>query len=67
MKTGRIVKTSSDDFCKMVNVPDEIVTYFEQLSKKYRNCEFVVEINPVTWIKGTKADIEIEIYDDYRE
>lgn len=67
MKIGRIVKTSSDDFCKMVNVPDEIVTYFEQLSKKYRNCEFVVEIKPITWIKGTKADIEIEIYDDYRE
>lgn len=67
MKTGRIVKTSSDDFCKMTNVPDEVVTYFEQLSKEYRNCEFVVEINPITWVKGTKADIEIEIYDDYRE
>lgn len=67
MKKGRIVKTSRDDFCKMIDVPDEIVFYFEQLSKEYRHCEFVVEINPITWVKGTKADIEIEIYDDYRE
>lgn len=67
MKTGRIVKTSSDDFCKMINVPDEVMDFFDKLAKKYRHRAFVIEINPTTWIEETKADIEIEIYDDYRE
>lgn len=33
MKTGRLIKTSDDDFCKMVNVPDEVFAYFENYQK----------------------------------
>ena len=67
MKTGRIVKTSSDDFCKMINVPDEVVEFFDKLTTKYHHYKFVVKIDPDTYEAGTEADIEIEIYDDYRE
>lgn len=67
MKTGRLIRTSDDDFCKMVNVPDEVLAYFEKLSKKCKYKEFVIKIDPLTYIEGTEANIEIEIYDDYRE
>ena len=67
MKTGRLIKTSDDDFCKMVNVPDEVFAYFEKISKECDWYEFVIVVNPPTYTKGTEADIKIEIYDDYRE
>lgn len=67
MKTGRLIKTSDDDFCKMVNVPDEVFAYFEKLSKKYHCHDFVIEVDPPTYEEGTEASVEIEIYDDYRE
>ena len=67
MRTGRLIKTSDDDFCKMINVPDEVLTYFEKLSKECKWKGFVIYLNPPTYTEGTKADIEIEIYDDYRE
>ena len=67
MRTGRLIRTSDDDFCKMVNVPDEVLTYFEKLSKECKWREFVIYLNPPTYTEGTEANIEIEIYDDYRE
>ena len=67
MKKGRIVKTSSDYFCKIVNVPDEVITYFEQLAKKYNNNSFVIDIKPWFFEGEEKVDIEVEVYDDYRE
>jgi hypothetical protein len=67
MKTGRLIKTSDDDFYKMVNVPDEIFAYFEKLSKEYEWSQFVIYIGAIASTEGTKPDIEIEIYDDFRE
>jgi hypothetical protein len=67
MKTGRLIKTSSDDFCKMVNVPDEVFAYFEKLSKECEWNNFVIYIGEIACTKGIKPDIEIEIYDDFRE
>ena len=67
MKIGRLIKTSDDDFCKMVNVPDEVFAYFKKLSKECKWNGFVIHLNPPTYTEGTKADVEVEIYDDYRE
>jgi hypothetical protein len=67
MKTGRLIMTSDDDFCKMVNVPDEVLTYFEKLSKEYEWNEFVIYNGEIACTQGIKPDIEIEIYDDFRE
>jgi hypothetical protein len=67
MKTGRLIKTSDDDFCKMVNVPDEVFAYFEKLSKECEWNNFVIYIGEIACTKGIKPNIEIEIYDDFRE
>jgi hypothetical protein len=67
MKTGRLIRTSDDDFCKMVNVPDEVFAYFEKLSKECEWNNFVIYIGEIACTKGIKPNIEIEIYDDFRE
>ena len=67
MKTGRLMRTSDGDFCKIINVPDEVLAYFEKLSKECKWRGFVIHLNSPTPTKRTKVDIEIEIYDDYRE
>lgn len=67
MATGRIVKASNDKYCKMVNVPNEIVEFFNKLGDKYKRGEFIVDIEPDTYEEGTEASIEIMIYDDYVE
>jgi len=67
MATGRIVKASNHNYCKMVNVPNEIVEYFNKLGKKYHHYEFIVEIDPDTYEEGTEASIEFMVYDDYVE
>lgn len=64
MRTGRIVKASNTDYVKMVNVPDEVVNFFEELSKKYKEYSFIVETDPETYQKGTEASIEVMVYDD---
>jgi hypothetical protein len=51
----------------MVNVPDEICAYFEKLSKEYEWSQFVSYIGAIASTEATKPDIEIEIYDDFRE
>ena len=67
MKTGRVVKASDDKFVKMVNVPEEVVEFFEHLRSKYKNSNFIVDINPDTYEEGMEANIEIMVYDDYVE
>jgi hypothetical protein len=67
MKIGRVVKASDDKFVKMVNVPAEVVEFFERLQSKYKNSNFIVDINPDTYEEGTEANIEIMVYDDYVE
>ena len=67
MKTGRVVKASDDKFVKMVNVPEEVVEFFERLRSKYKNSNFIVDINPDTYEEGMEANIEIMVYDDYVE
>lgn len=67
MAIGRIVKASSDKYCKMVNVPDEIIKFFNKLGDKYKHGEFIIDIDPNTYEEGTEASIEIMVYDDYVE
>ena len=67
MKTGRIVKASNDNYVKMVNVPDEVVRFFKELTKKYKEHSFIVETDPETYQEGTEASIEVMVYDDYVE
>lgn len=67
MRTGRIVKASNTDYVKMVNVPDEVVNFFKELSKKYKEYSFIVETDPETYQEGTEASIEVMVYDDYVE
>ena len=67
MKTGRIVKASNDNYVKMVNVPDEVVHFFKELTKKYKEYSFIVETDPETYQEGTAASIEVMVYDDYVE
>ena len=67
MATGRIVKASNHNYCKMTNVPDEVVKFFNELSDKYEHNDFIVEIGPDTYKEGTEASIEFMIYDDYVE
>lgn len=51
----------------MVNVPDEVVNFFKELSKKYKEYSFIVETDPETYQEGTEASIEVMVYDDYIE
>lgn len=67
MRTGRVAKASDFNFNRMINVPDEVIIFFEQLRKKYKNDQFIVEVNPITYKEGTRASIEFMIYDDYVE
>ena len=67
MKIGRVVKASDDKFVKMVNVSEEVVEFFERLRSKYKNSNFIVDINPDTYEEGMEANIEIMVYDDYVE
>lgn len=67
MRTGRVVKASNDKYVKMVNVPKEVVEFFERLRSEYKNSDFIVDINPDTYEEGTEANIEIMVYDDYVE
>jgi hypothetical protein len=67
MKTGRLIKTSDDYFYKIVNVPDEVFAYFEKLSKECEWNNFVIYIGAMASTERIKPDIEIEIYDDFRE
>jgi hypothetical protein len=67
MRTGRVVKASDNKFVKMENVPDEVVEFFERLRSKYKNSDFIVDIDPDTYEEGTEASIEIMVYDDYVE
>lgn len=67
MVTGRIVKASNHNYCKMINVTDEVIKFFNELSDKYEHHEFIVEIDPDTYKEGTEASIELMVYDDYVE
>ena len=67
MKIGRVVKASDDKFVKMIDVPEEVVEFFECLRSKYKNSDFIVDINPDTYEERTEANIEIMVYDDYVE
>ena len=67
MRTGRVVKASDDKFVKMVNVPKEVVEFFERLEDKYGRSTFVVDVDPDTYVEGTDASIEVMVYDDYIE
>lgn len=67
MKIGRIVKASDYNYVKMVNVPDEVVNFFKELSKKYKEYSFIVETNPENYQGAMKANIEVTVYDDYVE
>lgn len=59
MRTGRIVKASNTDYVKMVNVPDEVVNFFKELSKKYKEYSFIVETNPETYQRGQKQALRL--------
>lgn len=67
MRTGRVVKASNNDFCKMVNVPKEVVEFFEKLRDEYNNDNFIVTVDPETFEDGTEASIEFMVYDYYVE
>ena len=67
MRTGRVTRASDFNFNKMVNVPDEVVAFFERLKKEYKNNNFIIEVDPDTYEEGTEASIEFMIYDDYVE
>jgi hypothetical protein len=67
MKIARIVKASDDKYVKMESVPDEVMFFFKKLTKKYKQCSFIVDTSPETYQNGAKGDIEIMVYDDYVE
>lgn len=67
MRTGRVTRASNFNFNKMVNVPDEVVAFFERLKKEYKSNSFIIEVDPDTYEEGTEASIEFMIYDDYVE
>lgn len=65
MKNGRVVKASDYKYVKTVDVPEEVIEFFECLKSKYKHNDFIVDINP---FKGeTEINIEIMVYDDYVE
>lgn len=67
MKKGRILKASSDDYIKIINIPDDVMQFFEGLQKKYKHDSFIFDLNPLNFDDEEPIDTEITIYDDYVE
>lgn len=64
---GRIAIASDDCYVKLIEIPEAVANFFENLRKEYQENAFIVDLNPYNYSNFPKADMEIKVYDSWVE